>query len=133
MQEEFGKVESQFSSRINNLYLSERTVLNEKIKQQNAEIKRLELKCTDYVKKIQQMEETNEALRQLPEEKEITFESSNNSGDFDFLSQELSCESSDEETSSNDRVSSSLFSASRFHARSWSKRSYSEIPYQVIS
>ena len=133
MQEEFGKVESQFSSRINNLYLSETTVLNEKIKQQNAEIERLELNCTNYVKKIQQMEETSEALRQLTEEKETIFVTLDNSGDFDFQSQELSCESSDEETSSNDRVSSSLFPAPLFHAKSWSKRSYSEMPYQVIS
>ena len=113
------------------MYLSETKVLNDKIKQQNAEIERLELKCTDYVKIIQQMEETNEALKQQLQEKETMLESLNNSGDFesDVLSEEVSCESCEEETSSHERVSSSSSPASQLHA----KRSYSELSNQVIS
>ena len=91
----------------------------------------MELKCTNYLETIQQMEEANKALKQQLQEKETMLESLNNSGDFesDVLSEEVSCESCEEETSSNERVSSSSSPPPQLCAR----RCYSDLSYQVIS
>ena len=137
MQNDFEKAVSQFSSKINNLYFNETKVLKQKIKQQNAEIERLELKCTDYIKTVQQLEETNEAFKKQLQEKETLLESLNNSaGDFesDVLFEEVSFKSCEEETSCNERVSSSLNSySSSPTSQTRTKKSYSEISNQVIS
>ena len=122
MQNEFEKVISQFSSKINNLYLSETKVLKQKIKLQNAEIKRLELKCANYVKTMQELEEANEALKEQLQKKETLLESLNDSaGDIesDMLSEEVSFKSCEEETSSNEKDSSPT-------SQTREKRSYSE-------
>ena len=137
LQNDFEKVVSQFSSKINNLYLNETKVLKQKIKQQNVEIEKLELKCTDYIKTVQQLEETNEALKKQLQEKDTLLESLNNSADnfeSDVLFEEVSFKSCEEETSSNERVSSSSYGySSSPTSQIRAKRSYSEIPNQVIS
>lgn len=137
LQNEFEKVVSQFSSKINSLYLNETMVLKQKIKQQNTEIERLELKCTNHIKTVQQLEETNEALKKQLQEKETFLERLNNSaGDFesDVLFEEVSFRSCEEETSSNERVSSSSYSYSSSPVpQIRAKGSYSELPNQVVS
>ena len=136
LQDEFEKVVNQFSSRIYNLYLNETKVLKQEVKQQNAEIKRLELQCTDYAKTIQQLEETNEALKEQLQERETLLKSLNKSaGDFESeVSFEESDDSYEEETSNYKEFGSLSYSYSTSPApQTFKKRSYSEPKNQVVS
>ena len=136
LQDEFEKAVNQFSSRIYNLYLNETKILKQQVKQQNAEIKRLELQCTDYVKTIQQLEETNEALKEQLQERETLLESLNKSAsDFEpEVSFEESDDSYEEETSNYKEFGSLSYSYSTSPApQTLKKRSYSEPENQVVS
>ena len=117
------------------MHLNETKSLKQKIEQQNAEIKKLQSHCTDYVATIQQLEETisalknnNETLRTQLQEKEETLKSpSVTEVSIDF-------ESCEEETTHEKLISSQSCSYSSPPDSALHKpvkRSYSELPNQV--
>ena len=112
MQKEFEKVVSEFASTIKSLHLSETKILEQKLEQQNTEIKKLQTCCADYdttveqqkqtishlwdinedfKKTISELEDDNEALRAQLQERESM------SDTFESL-QDVSCTSCEEET-----------------------------------
>lgn len=130
------------------MHLNETKSLKQKIEQQNAEIKKLQSHCTDYVATIQQLEETisalknnnetlknnNETLKTQLQEKEELLETLNSSSVT--CESEISIEniSFEEETTYDEGASSMSYnysSPSDSATQGHRKRSYSELPNQV--
>ena len=125
------------------MHFNETKALKQKIEEQNAEINKLQLNCTDYATTIQRLEETvsalqnsNENLKAQLQEKEMLLETLNSSVTFEseVSLENVSFGSCEEETTYGKRVSSqsynysdSLDSATLAHQ----KRSYSGLPNQV--
>lgn len=132
------------------MHLNETKTLKQKIEQQNAEVKRLELNCTNNATTIQQLEETisilkksNEDLKQSNEDlkvqlqtKETLLENLNKSTadlEFEVSFEETSFDSCEEETTCNKRVSGRLHSySSSPTSQTHRNRSCSELPNQVV-
>ena len=146
MQDEFEQTVSKLTSTVNtvnNLYLNKTKALNQKIEQQNAEIKRLELKCANFTATIQQQEETilnlqssNDNLKVQLQEKESLLENLNTSDanvESEVLyEEEVGSEVCEEETAYDKRMSSLSYSyGSPPFPQIHRKRSYTDVPDQV--
>ena len=91
MQNEFENNVDAFASTIKSLYFNETKRLTQKIQQQDAEIKELQLTCSNHTTTIQQLNESistlqksNEDLKAQLQEKEVLLEKSNSAVDLKF-------------------------------------------------
>ena len=143
LQDEFEQAVSKLTSTVNNLYSNKTKALKQKIEQQKAEIKRLELNCTNFTATIQQLEETilnlkssNDSLKVQLQDKESLLENLNTS-DANFESkvsfeEEVRSEVCEEETTYDKRISSLSFSySSPPSPQMHRKRRYTDLPNQV--
>ena len=143
LQDEFEQAVSKLTNTVNSLYLNKTKALKQKIEQQNAEIKKLELNCTNFTATIQQLEETvlnlkssNDNLKVQLQEKESLLENLNTSGvNFESevsFEEEASSEVCEKETAYDKKISSLSYSygsppASQIHQ----KEGYTDLPNQV--
>ena len=139
MQNDFEKTVAHFTATINTLYLNETKLLKQKIEEQDTEIRKLQLTCSNYATTVQQMKESistlqnsNDDLKKQLQDKEELLDSLNRSyATVDFESEvsleEMSFETCEEETTYNKRISSLSYSFSTSSNPPTSrKRSYTE-------
>lgn len=142
LQNDFESNVDAFASTIKSLYLNETKALKQKVQQQNAEIKKLQLTCSDHATNIQQLKEivstlqkSNEDLKAQLQDKETFLENLNSAIDLksEVLIEEESFESCEEKITYDKRISSLSYSFSHSPApKMHQKRSNSELPNKVV-
>ena len=134
---------SEYTSKISSFHFNETRLLNQKLEQQNAEIKRFQLTCTEYTANIEQLNKTitalqnsNKELKAQLQEKERLLEDLNSCfttvTDTESEEEEVTFESCEQETANNKRLSIqsfSYFSSPASHVDQ--NRRHSELPNQV--
>ena len=138
LQNGFEKIINEFTSTISKFHFHETKTLKQQIEQQNAEITKLQLTCTDYDTAMQELKESisvlktsNEDLKRKLLQKEQLLEKLRYNSVFEEEGENF--EICEEETSYNEkRIGYQSFSySSTPDPQLREKRKYSEVPNQV--